>query len=124
MREVILSNSPVICANVGYVDDLGLGEAPLNHVPILDFTVTNNTHPITNGMPLGNVSIGGAVWADATSTLDHFVNVLAVTATTKQPVLIAHKTHQLVYFGWYRMSQAPVGSPLFQLLVRAAKWAF
>jgi hypothetical protein len=126
LREIILSQVPVICANIGYVDDLGLAEQPVDHAAIASFTLSNNTHPITTGLALGSIAIGGSssVWTDSTSTLDHDVTTLAVTSTTKHPILVAHKKLKLVYFGWYRMSQAPAGSPLFTLLVNAANWAF
>jgi len=50
--------------------------------------------------------------------------VVFIDTQANRPVLIAHQTHKLMYFGWYRMSQASPGSPLFKLIVQAAKWAF
>ena len=41
-----------------------------------------------------------------------------------QAVLTAHKTEPVSYFGWYRMSQASAGSPLFNLLTQAANRTF
>jgi hypothetical protein len=122
LREVILSKLPVICANIGYVDDLGLGEMPQEHVSEHKFNVVQ-AHAITQGFPVGGLGIGNSVWLDSTSTLDHRVDGL-VTTMANRPVLVAHKTHKLVYFGWYRMSDAQSGSPLFQLLSQAAQWAF
>ena len=57
LREVILSKRPVICANVGYADDLGLGEALKEHISEDDFNVINNTKPITLGLPLGSHTV-------------------------------------------------------------------
>ena len=122
LRELILSGVPVICANIGYVDDLGLAEMPVEHVSQHLFNVVK-AHPITAGFPLGGLDIGGTVWLDSTSTLDHLSDGL-ITTMTNRPVLVAHKTHKLVYFGWYRMSQATPASALFKLLKQAAAWAF
>jgi hypothetical protein len=47
-----------------------------------------------------------------------------VTTLASQAVLVAHKTHPLAYFGWYRMSLASAGSPRFKLLIQAAGWTF
>ena len=124
LRELTLSQLPVICANIGYVDDLGLGEDQQEHVSEHLCNVVA-AHPIIAGagLAVGGLNIGNAVWLDSTSTLDHLVNELITTPANK-PVLIAHKTHKLVYFGWYLMSAASAGSPLFKLIVSAAKWAF
>jgi hypothetical protein len=122
LRELILSGLPVICANIGYVDDLGLGEAPREHASQHQFNVVK-AHPITQGFAIGGLDSGNAVFLDSTSTLDHLVDPL-VTTIANNPVLVAHRTHKLVYFGWYRMSQASTGSPLFKLLSQAVTWAF
>ena len=124
LRELTLSQRPVICADIGYVDDLGLGEDQQEHVSEHLFNIVA-THPIITGAGLapGGLDIGASVFLDSTSTLDHHVNVLIATSANRA-VLIAHKTHKLVYFGWYRMSAASPGSPLFKLLVQSAKWAF
>jgi hypothetical protein len=122
LRELILAKLPVICANVGYVDDLGLAEMPQEHIIDHQFNVIL-AHPITSGFPLGGLDIGNAVWVDSTSTLDHNVNSLITTAANRA-VLVAHKTHKLVYFGWYRLSFAQPNSPLFKLLLQSAKWTF
>lgn len=124
LREVILSQRPVICANIGYVDDLGLGEDQQEHVSEHLFNIVA-AHPIIAGagLAIGGLDIGSSVFLDSTLTLDHLVNVLITTPANKA-VLIAHKTHKLVYFGWYRMSAASPASPLFKLLVQSAKWAF
>ena len=123
LREVILSKRPVICANSGYADDLGLGERPVDHISEDDFNVTNNTKPTTLGLPLGSLDVGSPVWVDSISTFNHKVDVL-ITTLASNPVLATHPKTKHVYFGWYRMSQASPGSPLFTLLTRAAKWAF
>ncbi len=123
LRELILSKKPVMCVNSGYADDLGLGESPLEHVTESSFNLINNTHPITIGLGLGAFGIGSPVWLDSISTLNHDVVVL-VNTLANHPVLVAHKTHKLSYFGWYRMSQASAGSSLNDLLVRTAKWTF
>ncbi len=106
------------------MDDLGLGEEPQEHVSEHLCNVVA-THPIITGagLAVGGLDIGSSVYLDSTFTLDHLVNVL-ITTPANRPVLIAHKTHKLVYFGWYRMSAASPGSPLFKLLVQSAKWAF
>ena len=124
LRELILSRRPVICANIGYVDDLGMGENQQEHINEHMFNVVA-THPIITGAGLaqGGLDIGNGVWLDSTFTLDHRVNVLITTPANKA-VLIAHQTHKLVYFGWYRMSDASPGSALFKLIVQSAKWAF
>jgi len=125
LRELIRAGRPVICANAGYVDDLGLGETLAQHFSEDEFNVVNAAHPIVTGaaLPAGPVDIGSDVWTDSVSTFNHHVDVL-VTTLAGQPVLAAHKTHPLVYFGWYRMSQATAGGPAFKLLVSAANWAF
>jgi hypothetical protein len=124
LRELILSQRPVICANIGYVDDLGLGEDQQEHVNEHLFNVVASHSIITGaGLAPGGLDIGNGVWLDSTLTIDHRVDVLITTQANKA-VLIAHQTHKLVYFGWYRMSQASPGSPLFKLIVQAAKWAF
>ena len=125
LRELIQSGRPVVCANNGFADDLGLGERLQEHASEDDFNVVNNTHPITvgAGVALGSIDIGSPVWMDSISTLNHHVDNLITTLSNK-PVLVAHKTHPLVYFGWYRMSQASPGSQLFNLLVQSANWAF
>ena len=122
LRELIQSRLPVLCANIGYVDDLGLAEMPQEHISADMFNVVA-AHPITAGLPLGGLNIGAPVWLDSTSTLDHLSDTLVTTAA-KNPVLVAHKTHKLTYFGWYLMSDASVGSPLFSLLAHTAKWTF
>ena len=123
LRELIRSGRPVICANVGYVDDLGLGEVIQEHISEDDFTVANNTHPITTGYSLGSLDIGNPVWVDSIATNNHLVEIL-ITTLSNSAVLVVHKTHPLVYFGWYRMSQTSESSPLFDFLLKSAKWAF
>lgn len=125
LRELIRSGRPVILANIGYVDDLGLGERLQEHVSEDDFTVDDAAHPITAGagLPLGALDIGSPVWLDSTSTHNHHVDVL-VSTLANRAVLAAHRDRPLVYFGWYRMSQASAGSALFDLLVQSANWAF
>lgn len=123
VRELVKASRPVLCLNDGYVDDLGLAEVEREHASEDKFNIVNNTHPITAGFPLGVLDIGDPVFFDSVSTLNHHVDVL-VTTLASQAVLVAHKTHPLAYFGWYRMSQASVGSSLFKLLVQAANWTF
>jgi hypothetical protein len=125
LRELIHAGRPIICANAGYADDLGLGETLQEHISEDDFNVVNSSHPITagSGLSLGSVNIGPPVWVDSISTLNHHVDIL-ITTLANRPVLVAHKTHSLVYFGWYRMSQASSGSSLVNILVNSAKWAF
>jgi hypothetical protein len=125
LRELVRAGRPVLCANVGYADDLGLGEHGQEHLSEDDFNVIETTHPITGGagLPLGPINVGSAVWADSISTLNHHVDVL-VTTLASQAVLAAHKTEPLAYWGWYRMSQASSGSALFTLLLDAASWLF
>ena len=123
LREVILSKLPVLCLNSGYVDDLGLGEQPVTHASENECKITINTHPITLGLALGVHNTGNPVYADSVSTFDHNVQVLATTLVNNA-VLVAHKTHKLIYFGWYQMSKASPGSLLFHLLKSAAAWAF
>ena len=125
LRELIRAGRPVMCVNVGYADDLGLGERQQEHVSEDVFNVVNNTHPITAGagLPLGAINIGSPVWLDSISTLNHYVDVL-LTTLANQAVLVAHKTKPLSYFGWYRMSQASAGSQLFKLLLQTANWTF
>jgi hypothetical protein len=125
LRELIRAGRPVICANAGYADDLGLAEQLMEHFPEDEFNVVNATHPITAGvpLPLGTVDIGTDVWTDTVSTFNHHVDVL-VTTLANRPVLVAHKTKPLVYFGWYRLSQATAGGAAFKLLVQSANWAF
>jgi hypothetical protein len=123
LRELILSQLPVICANDGYADDLGIGEAPQEHLSEDDFNVVNNTHPITSGTALGSIDVGSPIWTDSVSTHNHHVDVLVQTLGGRA-VLTAHKTHKLVYFGWYRLSQASSGSPVLKWLTKSAQWAF
>jgi hypothetical protein len=125
LRELILSRRPVICANSDYVDDLGLGQNPQEHLSENSFNVVNNAHPIIAGvgLPLGPVNVGDSVFMDSISTLNHNVDTLVATLAN-QAVLVTHQTHKLAYFGWYRMSQASKGSPLFGLLAQTAKWVF
>ncbi len=123
LRELILSQKPVICINSGYVDDLGLGEYLDEHISENTFHVINNTHPAMGGMALGTFTNPGAIWVDSISTFNHFVDIL-VTSLANQPLLVVHKSKKLAYFGWYRMSQAGAGSVLNKLLVSTAKWAF
>ncbi len=125
LRELIRAGRPVMCVNSGYADDLSLGEQEKEHVSQDVFNVVNNTHPITAGagLALGTIDIGNPVWVDSISTFNHYVDVL-MTTLANQAVLVAHKTQPLTYFGWYRMSQASAGSPLFKLLVQTANWTF
>jgi hypothetical protein len=111
--------------NVGYVDDFGVGERQQEHAAEDVFLVTDEEHPITAGAGLGpgTFNAGAPVFFDSVSTLNHHVNVL-VTSLANQAVLAAHKTEPLTYFGWYRMSAAPAGSPLRTLLTQAANWTF
>lgn len=125
LRELIRSGRPIICVNSGYVDDLGLGERLQEHISEDDFQVVDGSHPITSGAGVspGNIDIGSPVWVDSISTLNHHVQVL-VRSLANRAVLVAHKSHPLVYFGWYRMSQASPGSKLFDLFLQSANWAF
>ncbi len=125
LRELVKSGRPVVCANVGFADDLGLGERQQEHMSEDEFNVVDNTHPITSGagVALGALDVGNPVWVDSISTHNHHVDVL-IKSLSNQTVLAAHKTHPMVYFGWYRMSQASAGSALFDLLVQSANWAF
>ncbi len=125
LRELIRANRPVICANVGFADDLGLGERQIDHEAEDQFQVTNTSHEIISnaGLPAGTVDMGSPVWMDSISTHNHHVDIL-VSTLSNRAVLAAHKNLPLVYFGWYRMSQASAGSPLFDLLVESANWAF
>ncbi|HSS49215.1 MAG TPA: hypothetical protein VLX28_09725 [Thermoanaerobaculia bacterium] len=123
LRELIRSARPTLCVNVGYVDDCGVAEGLRTHTSEEKFKVIDNSHPITAGFPLGVLDIGAPVFFDSVSTLNHHVDVL-VTTLASEAVLAAHKTHPLSYFAWYRMSQAPAGSPLFKLLVQTANWTF
>ena len=123
LRELIRSGRPVMCANAGFVDDLGLGEARQEHMFEDEFTVVNNTHPITSTLSLGAIDIGNPVWVDSVSAFNHHVDVM-INTLANRAVLLAHKTHPLVYFGWYRMSQALAGSVLFDLLIKSANWVF
>jgi len=125
LRELIVAGRPVICANVGFADDLGLGEAPQEHIQEDQFNIVNATHPIVAGagLALGPIDIGADVWTDSISTLNHHVDILATTLANRA-VLTAHKTHPLVYFGWYRMSQATPNGAAFKLLTSAANWVF
>lgn len=125
LRELILAGRPVICANAGFADDLGLGEAPQEHFQEDEFNIVNGTHAIITGagLALGPIDIGANVWTDSVSTHNHHVDVL-VTTLASQAVLAAHKTHPLAYFGWYRMSQATPAGPAFKLLLSTANWAF
>ncbi len=123
LRELIRSGRPIICANAGFADDLGLGELLAEHISEDEFNIVNNAHPITVGLSLGSIDIGNPVWVDSISTFNHYVDVL-INTLAGRAVLAAHKTYPLVYFGWYRMSQASTGSLLFELLVKSANWAF
>lgn len=123
LREIILSKRPVICVNSSYVDDLGLGESSLEHVSENSFNLINNSHPITTGLPVGVFNIGSPVWLDSVSSFNHHVDVL-VNTLGNNPVLLAHKTHKISYFGWYRMSQASATSEVTDLLIRTANWTF
>ena len=121
--ELILSQRPVICTNVGYVDDLGLGDAVHEDAAQQYYTVQTKGHAITAGQSVGGLDVGSHVWMDATWSLNHKVTVL-VTTMAGNVVLAAHNKRPMVYFGWYRMTDAAAGSPLFSLLTNAAKWAF
>ncbi len=125
LRELIRAGRPVILANAGYADDLGIGEQLKEHIPEDQFQVVNAAHPIIAGAGLGPgiIDVGADVWTDSISTHNHHVDVL-VTTLANNAVLVAHKTHPLVYFGWYRLSQATPGGPAFSLLVQSANWAF
>jgi hypothetical protein len=125
LRELVRSARPVMCLNVGYVDDLSLGERQSQHVTEDVFQVVNSTHPIITaaGLSPGTIDIGNPVWLDSTSTLNHHVDVL-LTTLASQAVLAAHKTERLSYFGWYRMAQASSGSQLLKLLKYTANWTF
>ena len=122
LREVILSKLPVICLNPGYADDLGLAEKQVTYTAETACKVVH-LHPITTGLAIGTHNLGNAVYVHSVSVQDHSVNVLATTVANN-PTLIAHKTHKLVFFGWFRMSSASNGSALFKLLNQAAHWAF
>lgn len=126
LRELILSGRPVICANRGFADDLGLGafSDSSEHIYEDDFRIINNTHPITAGFSLGSIDIGTPVFVDSIYTGNHYVDNL-ITTLSNSPVLVAHKTYPLVYFGWNRyISKASTGSQLFELIVKSANWAF
>ena len=62
-------------------------------------------------------NIGSRVWLNSVSTFNHHVDVLMNTLGNNA-VLLAHKTHKLSYFGWYRMSQASATSEVTDLLIR------
>ena len=123
LRELIRSGRPVICTCHAYADDLGLGDRQYDHSREDDFNVVNNSHQITSGFPLGGMDIGDPVWFDSTSPHNHHVDVL-VNSLSNWAVLAAHKTRPLVYFGWYRMSQASPDGTLHKLLLKSANWAF
>jgi hypothetical protein len=125
LRELIVAERPIVCLNSGYVDDLGLGESPQQHILDDQFNVVNASHPIVSnsGLAAGPINIGANVWTDSISTLNHHVDVL-VTTLASRAVLLAHKSLPLVYCGWYRMSIATPGGPAFKLLLSAANSAF
>ena len=125
LRELIRSGRPVVCANAAYVDDFGLGTTMHEHMSEDEFNVVDAAHSVTTGafIPAGGIDIGDAVWVDSVQTSNHHVDVLIETLSGRA-VLVAHKTHPLAYFGWYRMSQASAGSKLFELLVQTANWTF
>jgi hypothetical protein len=123
LRELIMANRPVLCANGGYCDDLGLGEGVQEHISEDNFTLVNNTHPITTGLPLGAYNNNTNVFLDSISTFNHHVDVL-INTLAGRCVLAAHKTHPLTYWAWYRMSQTTAGSPLQALFLKAANWTF
>lgn len=126
LRELILSQKPIICLNSGYADDLGLGEARVEHISENSFNVTNNTHPIMvmSGMTtLGAFSVPFGLYLDSIYTNNHYVDILT-TSLANQPVLVAHKSKKICYFGWYQMSEAIMDPQLNNLLIASANWAF
>jgi hypothetical protein len=125
LRELIRAKTPVICTNAEYVDDLGLAERLVMFVNDDEFLVVNATHPITAGagLSVGGIDVGADIGADSVNTFNHHVDVL-VTTLANQPVLVAHKTQPLVYFGWYQMAKATPGGKAFTLLLQSANWAF
>ena len=54
LRELIRSGRPVICANVGFADDLGLGERMREHISEDDFNVINNSQLDSNFFTRGS----------------------------------------------------------------------
>lgn len=125
LRELIRSGRPIICSNAAYVDDIGLGEPRTEQLCEDDFIVVDQIHPIIGeaSLPLGSLAIGSPVSFNTISTDNHHVEVL-VRSLSYRPVLVAHKTHPLVYFGWYGMSEASANSVLCDLLLQSANWAF
>jgi hypothetical protein len=101
------------------------GEHQTEHIPEDQFQIVNAAHPIITGagLAVGAIDVGADMWTDSISTHNHHVDVL-VTTLANNAVVVAHKTHPLVYFGWYRMSQATPGGAAFSLRVQSANWAF
>lgn len=125
LRELIKAGRPLICANVGYADDLGLGDRQHEHMSEDDFNVVNSSHPIITGAGLGagTFDIGDPIWMDSVSEHNHHVDVLVRTLGNRAALLV-HKEYPFAYWGWYRMSQATNDPILKELLVSTANFIF
>lgn len=75
------------------------------------------------GLPVAGLDIGNSIYLDSTFTHDHLVDNLVTTGANK-PVLVAHNTHKLVYFSWYRMSADETRKSTVQAVGAIGLWAF
>ncbi len=125
VRELIKSGRPILCMNAHFADNFGLGTRRTEHKSEDEFVIVNNTHNIITSVPLsmGPIDFGNTIWTDSVNTTNQHVDTL-VKSLGGQAVLTAHKSRQLAYFGWYRMSQAGSSDTTFRLLETTANWVF
>ncbi len=121
--DLVRSGRPIILTEMGYVDELALGVQPLEIKRSQEFKLMDRTHPIVEGSELGSFLLPAPLEYCSVDTGKHHVDVL-VRDRDDNPVFVAHKTRELVYFGWFGIAGAAEDSILFKWLVNAANWAF
>jgi len=125
IANLLASDVPIISVEEGFADELELGTGGSTFKKSTrEFYITDNTHPITLGLPLGewDWSGSGFMWTQATDRNGYTdATVLVDTGVVGQDILIVHNIKKYVFFGWYRASQWDDEG--WDMMQRAIEWA-
>jgi hypothetical protein len=121
--ELIASRRPALIMCADGTPAFGLGNDITDHSYREMFNIVNNTHPITNGLPLGGVDIGNAMWVDSVRIQNQNVRVL-IEGESSDGALVLHQDKRYAFFGFYRLSQAGGSGDVdvLKLLKKTIRW--